>query len=300
MPSPDSIMQPSITPSPSARAACAIRTASRMPPDFASLMLIPCAISAHARRRPACGSPRRRRSGPASAASAPGPPGSPARSGCSQYSTPSSASCGIASSASSSDHHSLTSTCSGTSVTERTARTRSTSRPSPPPSFSFSRRNAARPARPGAPCRPARRARSSTTSAGPVAEGRAAATRARRAACPGGRAAPRRVPPSRHARRDRREPRADLLERERVVAEQRARAPRRTRVPTPPSRRSARSGAASPQPVAPVVLERDLDDLGLVVRLSRDPERLGELQADDAGLDLHARSLRTRLETTTT
>ena len=48
MPSPDSTMQPSITPSPSARAACTIRTASRMPPDFASLMLIPCARSAQA------------------------------------------------------------------------------------------------------------------------------------------------------------------------------------------------------------------------------------------------------------
>ena len=40
-PEPDSIMQPSITPSPRARAACAMRTASRMPPLFASLMLIP-------------------------------------------------------------------------------------------------------------------------------------------------------------------------------------------------------------------------------------------------------------------
>src|SRR5438105_128627 len=47
MPSPDSIMQPSITPRPSARAACVMRTASRIPPDLASLMLIPCARSAH-------------------------------------------------------------------------------------------------------------------------------------------------------------------------------------------------------------------------------------------------------------
>ena len=45
IPSPDSTMQPSMTPSPSARAACAILIASRIPPDFASLMLIPCAIS---------------------------------------------------------------------------------------------------------------------------------------------------------------------------------------------------------------------------------------------------------------
>ncbi len=46
---PDSTMQPSMTPSPSARAACTIRSASRIPPDFASLMLIPCAISGAAR-----------------------------------------------------------------------------------------------------------------------------------------------------------------------------------------------------------------------------------------------------------
>ena len=48
MPRPDSIMQPSITPRPSARAAWAIRIAFRMPPDFASLMLIPCATSRQA------------------------------------------------------------------------------------------------------------------------------------------------------------------------------------------------------------------------------------------------------------
>jgi len=47
-PESDSTMQPSITPRPSARAACVMRTASRMPPDFASLMLIPCAIAAQA------------------------------------------------------------------------------------------------------------------------------------------------------------------------------------------------------------------------------------------------------------
>ena len=47
-PEPDSTMQPSITPRPSARAACTIRTDSRIPPAFASLMLIPCARSAQA------------------------------------------------------------------------------------------------------------------------------------------------------------------------------------------------------------------------------------------------------------
>ena len=43
MPSSDSIMQPSMTPRPSARAAWTIRTASRMPPHLASLMLMPSA-----------------------------------------------------------------------------------------------------------------------------------------------------------------------------------------------------------------------------------------------------------------
>ena len=41
-------MQPSMQPSPSARAACTIRAPSRIPPDFASLTLIPCARSAQA------------------------------------------------------------------------------------------------------------------------------------------------------------------------------------------------------------------------------------------------------------
>ena len=45
---PDSFMQPSIRPRPSARPACAIRTASRIPPDLASLTVSPCARSAHA------------------------------------------------------------------------------------------------------------------------------------------------------------------------------------------------------------------------------------------------------------
>src|SRR5215211_6860876 len=49
---PDSTIQPSMTPRPSARAATAIRTASRMPPLFASLMLTPCARSAQAATSP--------------------------------------------------------------------------------------------------------------------------------------------------------------------------------------------------------------------------------------------------------
>ena len=41
IPSDDSTMQPIMTPSPSARAACTIRIASRIPPLFASLMFTP-------------------------------------------------------------------------------------------------------------------------------------------------------------------------------------------------------------------------------------------------------------------
>jgi hypothetical protein len=41
------------------------------------------------------------------------------------------------------------------------------------------------------------------------------------------------------------------------------------------------------------VLELDVDDLGGVLRLARDDERLGETQRDDAGRDLHGGTLRT-------
>jgi hypothetical protein len=107
-------MQPSITPSPSARAACAMRTPSRIPPDFASLMLIPCAIGRTRRRRErvavlvdvdrdgdAAFSSRRPVAG---------------RERLLAVLDAELASCGSASSASSSVHHSLTSTWSGTSV----------------------------------------------------------------------------------------------------------------------------------------------------------------------------------------
>ncbi len=43
-----------------------------------------------------------------------------------------------------------------------------------------------------------------------------------------------------------------------------------------------------------VVPQRDLQDVRVVGGLARDDEGLGELQPDDAGLDLHARSLRRR------
>ncbi len=45
-------MQPSMQPSPNERAACTMRTASRIPPDFASFTLMPCARSAHAATSP--------------------------------------------------------------------------------------------------------------------------------------------------------------------------------------------------------------------------------------------------------
>ena len=135
-------MQPSMTPRPSARAACAIRTASRIPPDLASLMLTPCARSAQAgdvgrdvavlvdvdRERRALLEGRRRRDRPRAAAArstrrraprAAAGPRAPRPATTTRSRPPSAASC----------------------VTPRTARTRSTSRPSPPPSFSFSRLN---------------------------------------------------------------------------------------------------------------------------------------------------------------
>ena len=143
----------------------------------------------------ACGSPRRRRSGSASAPSAPRRRDRPPASGCSQYSTPSAASCGSASSASSSVHASFTSTWSGTSATvahrahaidvEAVAAAELQLQP-PEAAGDASRR--------GAPCRRDRRARSSTTSAARRAAGRAAGRRAARRACPGGRAARRRSP----------------------------------------------------------------------------------------------------------
>ena len=83
-----------------------------------------------------------------------------------------------------------------------------------------------------------------------------------------------------------RQPSLDLLERERVVAEQRRllldvgeRGGGRL-VVTLDRRRLAEAGDA-------VVAQLDLDDVGLVARLARDHERLGEAQSDDAGGQLH-------------
>ena len=78
----------------------------------------------------------------------------------------------------------------------------------------------------------------------------------------------------------------DVVERERIVAESvglrlevRERGFRRLVVALD-RRRLAESGAA-------VVLDLDLDDVGLVVRLARDRERLGETKRRDAGAHLH-------------
>jgi hypothetical protein len=81
--------------------------------------------------------------------------------------------------------------------------------------------------------------------------------------------------------------RLDLLERERVVAE-RARGLLEPGEPGSPGllvaldrRRLAAAGAA-------LVRELDLDDLGLVARLARDHERLGEPESDRARVQVHA------------
>ena len=46
--------------------------------------------------------------------------------------------------------------------------------------------------------------------------------------------------------------------------------------------------------VVPLVAQRHLHDVGVVDRLARDGERLGELEPDDPCLDLHRRRLRRR------
>ena len=182
--------------------------------------------------------------------------------------TPSSASCGIASSASSSDHHSFTSTCSGRSVTARTARTRSTSRPSPPPSLSFSRlkRRATRSARRamssgspsqivhdvGGPTRGSPSSRQTGTPSSLPWRSWSAASSAAFAACSPGISASRR---------------ADLLERERVVAEQRPVLLDERERRLAASRRSGRSAPPRRGRRRPPCRDLDLDD----VRRSRAP-----------------------------
>src|SRR5262249_491465 len=233
------------------------------------------------------------------------PPSSPARSGCSQYSTPSSASCGSASSASSSDHHSLTSTMSGRSGTPRTPRTRSTSRPSPPPSFPFHPPN-----RPRAPPELALQAPKALRGLlGPACH----ALRLTEPDRPGGRRAAARQPEQAMSRKpqqlalqvvqrriesrlrrllagNRAEALTDVLERERIVADESGvllheLECRLHRLLVALDRRSlAVAGDA-------FVGDRDMHDIREVGGLPGDGERLRQLEADDRSRDLHGATL---------
>ena len=84
-----------------------------------------------------------------------------------------------------------------------------------------------------------------------------------------------------------REAGADLLECERIVAEQRSRCSstnaerRRGRLAVPLDRRRLA------EPVTPLVPELDLDDLGVVLGAARDREALRELERDRPGACLH-------------
>jgi hypothetical protein len=83
---------------------------------------------------------------------------------------------------------------------------------------------------------------------------------------------------------------ADLLERERIVAEE-------GRVHLGEGERRLRGLAVALDrgclPVAgrALVAHCDVDDVGVIGCVPRDDEGLGELQADDPGLDLHGVSL---------
>ena len=87
----------------------------------------------------------------------------------------------------------------------------------------------------------------------------------------------------------RRQPRLDLLERERVVAE-----PGRCRLEVRERGRARLVVALDRRALAEagdaVVAQLDLDDVVLVARLARDHERLGEAQGDDPGGELHRRN----------
>jgi hypothetical protein len=84
------------------------------------------------------------------------------------------------------------------------------------------------------------------------------------------------------------EPRADLLECERVVAEV-ARVPLDERECRFGALLVAVDGRRLAAPDEAVVLDLDLDDVLPVARLAGDHERLGEVQADDSGAHLHRR-----------
>ncbi len=196
-------MQPSITPSPSARAACAIRTRLADPARLRELDVDPVrALGAGGDVGRACGSPRRRRSGSASAAFSSAPPGSPGG-------------------------QRLLAVLDAERLQLRQRLERLLERPvlvhvhlerdvrhashrtdaldvEPVAAAELELQAlepAPAPARPGGPCRPGRRARPSSSSAARFAGGRAGATRERPAASRRGRAARRRSPPWPPARR---------------------------------------------------------------------------------------------------
>ena len=262
------------------RAACAIRTASRIPPDFASLMLTPCARSAHAGDvggRVAVLVDEDRDA--ASVAFSSGPSGSPAGSGCSQYSTPSSSSCGqrlerlVERPALVHVDHAAAASRDARAPRAR-ARRRARRRP---PSFSFSRLNPPATApRSAWPCRPGRRARSSTRSAARPGAGRGAATPARPVSLPWRSCRLRRSPP-RAAGSYRRETRLDLLERPRIVAQG-----VRLRLEVRERRLGRLSVVRDRRRLAvardAVVLELDVDDVRGVLQLREMTKRLGQLE----------------------
>ena len=173
MPSPDSTMQPSITPSPSARAACdhphRLADAARLRElDVDAVRALGARGDVGERVAVLVDVDRDGRAAlqlrPARVAGG---------SGCSQYS---SRICGRSSSASSSVQSSFTSTCSGRSVAaaHRAHALERRGRRGRRASASAAGTRAAAPSRRGAPCRRGRRARPSTTSAGRRAAGRAA------------------------------------------------------------------------------------------------------------------------------
>ena len=267
---------------PECAAACAIRTASRMPPDgeldvdpvrdlgTSGDVAQPVAVLVDVDRD------RRARLERRAAFVA----GSRAAARNRRHRAP--RACGSASSASSSDQASLTSTWSGSSVTPRTARTRSTSSPSRAPSFSFRRWNRAA-------ARSARRAMSSGSPSQTVQEvggpvrGSPSSCRTGRPTsfpCRSWRAASR--PRVRRSRP--REACLDLRERD-GSSPRRVRAPRGRRAPLTPTRRSARSEPPRRTPTRRAGL--DLDDVCLVTGLARDHERLRQPQRRDPGRHLH-------------
>ena len=145
---------------------------------------------------------------------------------------------------------------------------------------------ASRPLRRAAPCRRGRRARSSTRSAAPHAAARAADRGERPPASRRGRGAPHRGQPAPRTRRGGSRA-GDLVERPGIVADACGRflEPRETRVDRLLVAIDRSRLAVARQPSLP---DLDLDDVGRVLRLARDPERLGEHERLPARRKLHA------------